>query len=117
MASAKNGVVSVTIKGKKEKKEYTAVDEISFNVKKGEIIAFVGPNGAGKSTTIKMLSGIIHPTDGQIKVAGLNPSKQRKQLAYKIGCMFGQKSGLSITFFIFLGCILLIIRSKEFSTY
>ena len=79
---------------KKEKKEYTAVDEISFNVKKGEIIAFVGPNGAGKSTTIKMLSGIIHPTAGEIKVAGLNPTAQRKQLAYKIGCMFGQKSGL-----------------------
>lgn len=79
---------------KKEKKQYTAVDNISFNVKKGEIIAFVGPNGAGKSTTIKMLSGIIHPTDGEIKVAGLNPTKQRKELAYKIGCMFGQKSGL-----------------------
>ena len=79
---------------KKEKKEYTAEDEISFNVKKGEIIAFVGPNGAGKSTTIKMLSGIIHPTEGEIKVAGLNPTAQRKQLAYKIGCMFGQKSGL-----------------------
>lgn len=79
---------------KKEKKEYTAVDDISFNVKKGEIIAFVGPNGAGKSTTIKMLSGIIHPTEGEIKVAGLNPTAQRKQLAYKIGCMFGQKSGL-----------------------
>ena len=79
---------------KKEKKEYTAVDEISFNVKKGEIIAFVGPNGAGKSTTIKMLSGIIYPTEGEIKVAGLNPTAQRKQLAYKIGCMFGQKSGL-----------------------
>lgn len=79
---------------KKEKKQYTAVDNISFNVKKGEIIAFVGPNGAGKSTTIKMLSGIIHPTDGEIEVAGLNPTKQRKELAYKIGCMFGQKSGL-----------------------
>ena len=79
---------------KKERKEYTAVDDISFNVKKGEIIAFVGPNGAGKSTTIKMLSGIIHPTAGEIKVAGLNPTAQRKQLAYKIGCMFGQKSGL-----------------------
>ena len=79
---------------KKEKKQYTAVDNISFNVKKGEIIAFVGPNGAGKSTTIKMLSGIIHPTGGEIKVAGLNPTKQRKELSYKIGCMFGQKSGL-----------------------
>lgn len=75
-------------------KKYKAVNDISFNVEKGEIVAFVGPNGAGKSTTIKMLAGIIHPTKGKIKVAGLDPMKQRKQLAYKIGCMFGQKSGL-----------------------
>ncbi len=76
------------------KEEFTAVDNISFSAEKGEIIAFVGPNGAGKSTTIKMLTGIIHPTDGTMKVAGLDPVKQRKQLAYKIGCMFGQKSSL-----------------------
>lgn len=76
------------------KEDFTAVKDISFEVEKGEIIAFVGPNGAGKSTTIKILTGIIHPTSGKIKVAGLNPTKQRKQLAYKIGCMFGQKSGL-----------------------
>lgn len=79
---------------KKVKKEYKAVNNISFNVDEGEIIAFVGPNGAGKSTTIKMLSGILHPTHGDITVAGLNPIKDRKKLAYKIGCMFGQKSGL-----------------------
>lgn len=79
---------------KKEKKEYKAVNNVSFNVKKGEIVAFVGPNGAGKSTTIKMLTGIIHPTSGNIKVAGYNPSKNRKELSYKIGCMFGQKSSL-----------------------
>ena len=77
-----------------EEKEYQAVDNISFEVKKGEIIAFVGPNGAGKSTTIKMLTGILHPTSGNIEVAGFNPSKDRKKLAYKIGCMFGQKSSL-----------------------
>ena len=79
---------------KKEKKKYKAVNNVSFNVKKGEIVAFVGPNGAGKSTTIKMLTGIIHPTSGNIKVAGYNPSKNRKELSYKIGCMFGQKSSL-----------------------
>lgn len=76
------------------KKEYVAVNGIDLKVNKGEIIAFVGPNGAGKSTTIKMLTGILHPTSGEIMVAGLNPSKERKKLAYKIGCMFGQKSSL-----------------------
>ena len=76
------------------KKEFKAVKNINLNIKKGEIVAFVGPNGAGKSTTIKMLTGILHPTSGEIKVAGLDPVKQRKALAYKIGCMFGQKSGL-----------------------
>lgn len=76
------------------KKEFHAVKNINLNIKKGEIVAFVGPNGAGKSTTIKMLTGILHPTSGDIKVAGLDPVKQRKILAYRIGCMFGQKSGL-----------------------
>ena len=73
---------------------FNAVNDISFKIRKGEKVAFVGPNGAGKSTTIKMLTGIIHPTKGEISVAGFNPTKQRKQMAYKIGCMFGQKSGL-----------------------
>ena len=74
--------------------EFEAVKNINFEVNKGEMIAFVGPNGAGKSTTIKMLTGIIHPTGGEIKVLGLDPTKERKKLAYKIGCMFGQKSNL-----------------------
>ena len=77
-----------------EKNEYKAVNNINLKVEKGEIVAFVGPNGAGKSTTIKMLTGILHPTSGNIKVAGLNPSRERQKLAYKIGCMFGQKSSL-----------------------
>lgn len=77
-----------------EREKFEAVQDISFNVKKGELVAFVGPNGAGKSTTIKMLTGIIHPSSGEITVAGLNPTKDRKKLAYKIGCMFGQKSSL-----------------------
>ncbi|MBQ8042680.1 MAG: ATP-binding cassette domain-containing protein [Clostridia bacterium] len=80
--------------GQKTKTIVKAVEDVSFKVEKGEIIAFIGPNGAGKSTTIKMLTGIIRPTQGQIKVAGLDPTKDRKQLAYKIGCMFGQKSQL-----------------------
>ena len=74
--------------------EFQAVDNISFEVHKGERIAFVGPNGAGKSTTIKMLTGILHPTSGEIRVAGFNPASQRKKVAYKIGCLFGQKSSL-----------------------
>ena len=71
-----------------------AVDNISFSVEQGEILAFIGPNGAGKSTTIKMLTGILYPTDGQISVMGIEPSKKRKQLAYKIGTVFGQKEQL-----------------------
>ena len=75
-------------------KTINAVNNISFEVEQGEILAFIGPNGAGKSTTIKMLTGILYPTEGKIKVIGLEPSKQRKQLAYKIGTVFGQKEQL-----------------------
>lgn len=77
-----------------EKKEILAVKNISFNVKKGERLAFIGPNGAGKSTTIKMLTGILFPTLGKISVLGLDPSKNRKKLAYKIGTVFGTRSQL-----------------------
>ena len=77
-----------------DKEKFEAVKDISFEVNKGELVAFVGPNGAGKSTTIKMLTGIIHPSEGNVLVDGLNPVKDRKKLAYKIGCMFGQKSSL-----------------------
>jgi ABC-2 type transport system ATP-binding protein len=71
-----------------------AVDGISFSVRRGEILAFIGPNGAGKSTTIKLVTGILYPDAGTISVLGLNPQRQRKQLSYRIGTVFGQKSQL-----------------------
>lgn len=75
-------------------KEIKAVDDISFSVKSGERVAFIGPNGAGKSTTIKMLTGILFPSSGKVNVLGLDPTKNRKELAYKIGTVFGQRSQL-----------------------
>ena len=75
-------------------KKIRAVNNISFTVEKGEMLAFIGPNGAGESTTIKMLTGILYPTSGEIIVNGINPAKQRKKLAYKIGTVFGQKEQL-----------------------
>ncbi|MEM6338306.1 MAG: ATP-binding cassette domain-containing protein [Pseudomonadota bacterium] len=75
-------------------KTIKAVDNIDFSIKKGEIVAFIGPNGAGKSTTIKMLTSILYPDSGNINVLGLDPIKDRKQLAYKIGTVFGQKEQL-----------------------
>jgi len=77
-------------------KDKKAVNKISFTVEKGEILAFIGPNGAGKSTTIKMLTGILFPTKGEVSVMGINPQKQRKELSYKIGTVFGQKEQLWI---------------------
>lgn len=77
-----------------KKEIFTAVDDISLSINKGDIVGFIGPNGAGKSTTIKMLTGIISKTSGEILINGLDPFLNRKKLAYKIGCMFGQKSQL-----------------------
>jgi ABC-2 type transport system ATP-binding protein len=74
--------------------EKTAVSNIDLNVAKGETVAFLGPNGAGKSTTIKMLTGILHPTSGEATVAGFTPWRERAKLAYRIGTVFGQKSQL-----------------------
>ncbi len=74
--------------------EFTAIDDISFSVNPGERIAFIGPNGAGKSTTIKMLTGILYPTRGNIEVLGLTPWKDRKALGYQIGTVFGQRTQL-----------------------
>jgi ABC-2 type transport system ATP-binding protein len=68
-----------------------AVRGISFRVERGELLGYLGPNGAGKSTTVKMLTGILVPTAGHVRVAGLEPSRQRIQLARRIGAMFGQR--------------------------
>lgn len=79
---------------KREKSEKEVVKHISFNVKKGEIVGFLGPNGAGKSTTIKMLTGILTPTSGDCLVNGFSPIKNRKQNAYNLGVVFGQRTQL-----------------------
>jgi ABC-2 type transport system ATP-binding protein len=79
---------------KPDYKVVDAVDNISFSVDEGELLAFIGPNGAGKSTTIKILTGILYPTSGFINVLGFNPSKERQKLAYYIGSVFGQKPQL-----------------------
>ena len=69
-------------------------DEISFAIESGERIGLIGPNGAGKSTTIKMLTGILHPSGGDAKVLGYVPWKDRQTLAYHIGTVFGQRPQL-----------------------
>ncbi len=71
-----------------------AVRELSFQMEAGELLGFIGPNGAGKSTTIKMLTGILHPSGGHARVLGLEPWSQRQQLAYQIGSVFGQRPQL-----------------------
>jgi ABC-2 type transport system ATP-binding protein len=78
-----------------DRRTVTAVDGVSFAIEPGELVAFIGPNGAGKSTTIKMLTGILHPTAGQASVLGYTPWAQRTALAFRIASVFGQKSQLS----------------------
>ncbi len=77
-----------------EYKEVEAVRDISFTVQRGEMLAFIGPNGAGKSTTIKMLTGILHPSAGSMLVLGLDPVRERRALCARIGTVFGQRSQL-----------------------
>ena len=74
--------------------DVVAVRDVSFRVEQGERVAFIGPNGAGKSTTLKMLTGILHPTSGYAEVAGFVPWQQRQDLANRIGIVFGQRSQL-----------------------
>lgn len=74
--------------------QMTALKSLDLDIDKGESLAFIGPNGAGKSTTIKILTGILHPTAGEAEVLGLVPWRDRIQLSYRIGSVFGQKSQL-----------------------
>ena len=71
-----------------------AVRDISFDIAKGEFVGYIGPNGAGKSTTIKMLTGILHPTSGEVLLAGMNPHQQRRHTVRRLGVVFGQRSQL-----------------------
>ena len=77
-----------------ERVRTVAVDEVSFEIEPGSIVGYIGPNGAGKSTTIKMLTGILVPSDGVVKVCGFEPVRERKRLARRIGVVFGQRTSL-----------------------
>ncbi|MYZ06353.1 ATP-binding cassette domain-containing protein [Streptomyces sp. SID2999] len=79
---------------KRERREVRAVDSISFTVARGEMVGYIGPNGAGKSTTIKMLTGILTPSSGRLRVAGIDPARERTRLAARIGVVFGQRTTL-----------------------
>lgn len=79
----------------KESTLIPAVKNLSFDISKGEIVGFIGPNGAGKSTTIKMMSGILTPSDGQILINGMDIQKQRTKVVRNIGVIFGQRSQLN----------------------
>lgn len=85
-----------TIKGLflSEKRELLAIKDLSLEIGEGERVAFIGPNGAGKSTTIKMLTGILHPTSGHLEVLGLVPWQNRHALGFQIGTVFGQRTQL-----------------------
>ncbi|WP_234121091.1 ABC transporter ATP-binding protein [Clostridium hydrogenum] len=77
-----------------EKILVNAVNGISFTINQGEIVGYIGPNGAGKSTTIKMMSGILHPTSGEILINGISPQNDRKKVVKNLGVVFGQRSQL-----------------------
>ncbi|MFE1557819.1 ATP-binding cassette domain-containing protein [Streptomyces sp. NPDC058734] len=79
---------------RREKRQVRAVDGISFAIARGEVVGYIGPNGAGKSTTIKMLTGILTPSGGRLRVAGIDPARERMRLAHRIGVVFGQRTTL-----------------------
>ena len=79
---------------RRERVPVRAVDDISFTVDRGSMVGYIGPNGAGKSTTVKMLTGILVPSGGRVRVAGLDPSRRRVELARRIGVVFGQRTQL-----------------------
>src|SRR5215475_11965849 len=79
---------------KREHREITALDRVSFSLERGELLGFIGPNGAGKSTTIKILSGILRPDAGRVEVDGLVPFDDRRRHVARIGVVFGQRTQL-----------------------
>ncbi len=79
---------------KPEWRQVPAIGDLSFRMKRGEALGFIGPNGAGKSTTIKILTGILHPSSGEAAVLGYVPWQERQALAFQIGSVFGQRPQL-----------------------
>jgi ABC-2 type transport system ATP-binding protein len=79
---------------RRRRRTHVAVDGLSLTVERGEVVGYLGPNGAGKSTTIKLLTGILVATSGTVRVAGLDPHEQRRQLAKRVGVVFGQRTQL-----------------------
>lgn len=75
-------------------KEFTAVNNINFNINEGELVGYIGENGAGKSTTIKMLTGLLTPASGQVVINGIVPNEKRIENNKNIGAVFGQKTQL-----------------------
>ncbi len=92
----KQSGIKATLKNfiKRDYKYIEAIKDISFDIEEGSIVGYIGQNGAGKSTTIKILSGILIPDDGEVTVNGLNPWKDRKKYVSSIGVVFGQRSQL-----------------------
>ena len=79
---------------RRRREEVTAVAGIDLQIERGAMVGYIGPNGAGKSTTVKMLTGILVPSAGHVRVDGLEPSRARTELAKRIGVVFGQRSQL-----------------------
>jgi len=79
---------------RRDKRLVEAVSDVSFTIDRGEMVGYIGPNGAGKSTTIKMITGILTPSAGHATVLGLTPTAERRELARRIGVVFGNRSQL-----------------------
>lgn len=79
---------------KREYTEFNAVTDVSFTIEEGELVGFIGPNGAGKTTTLKMLSGLLYPTAGRVKVMDMNPFERKNSFLKSISLVMGQKNQL-----------------------